>query len=160
MQASMAEFVLATDEMTTEVIADGCHLAPELLRFVVEMLGPDRTALVTDCNRALDMPRGEYAFGPLDGGVTIMSDGNVGWTLDRSALASSVRGMDHMVRHMHQVVGVELHTAIRMATLTPAKILGLDQSLGSLEIGKQADLVMLTDRLEVAQVWQRGLPRI
>lgn len=156
MQASMTEFVLATDEMTTEVIADGRHLAPELLRFVVEMMGPDRTALVTDCNRALDMPPGEYVFGPQDCGMTIISDGEVGWTLDRSALASSVRGMDHMVRHMHQTVGIELHTAIRMATLTPAKILGIDHTLGSLALGKRADLVLLDEQLAVRRVWLNG----
>lgn len=156
MQASMAEFVLGTDQMTTEVIADGCHLAPELLRFCYRMLGPDRLALVTDCNRALDMPPGDYVFGPRDGGITIVSDGRVGWTTDRSALASSVRGMDHMVRHMHQVVGIELPEAIRMATLTPARILGLEANLGSLTVGKRADLVLLDAELNVAQVWQRG----
>ena len=156
MQASMAEFVLATDQMTTEVIADGQHLAPELLRFVVRMLGPDRTALVTDSNRALDMPPGEYIFGPKDGGVTIVSDGEVGWTADRSALASSVRGMDFMVRHMHQQVGFDLPTAIRMATLTPARILGLDHEIGSLAVGKRADLVLLDYGLQVAAVWVRG----
>ncbi len=156
MQASMTEFVLGTDLMTTEVIADGCHLAPELLRFVVRMLGPDRTALVTDSNRALDMPPGEYVFGPIDGGVTIVSDGEVGWTADRSALASSVRGMDFMVRHMHQVVGIDLPTAIRMATLTPARILGLDHELGSLTVGKRADLLLLDQDLCVRRVWLGG----
>ena len=157
MQASMTEFVLGTEQMTTEVIADGCHLAPELLRFVVRMLGPDRTALVTDANRALDMPPGEYVFGPLDCGVTIVSDGNVGWTADRSALASSVRGMDHMVRHMHQVVGIDLPSTIRMATLTPARILGLDHELGSIAPEKSADLILLDDALEVRRIWCRGV---
>jgi N-acetylglucosamine-6-phosphate deacetylase len=158
MQASMAEFVLGTDRMTTEVIADGRHLAPELLRFVVRMLGPDRTALVTDSNRALDMPPGEYIFGPIDGGVTIVSDGEVGWTADRSALASSVRGMDFMVRHMHQTVGIDLLTAIRMATRTPATILGLDHELGSLTVGRRSDLVLLDHDLNVIQTWHRGIP--
>lgn len=153
MQASMAEFVLANNLMTTEVIADGRHLAPELLRFVVQMLGPDRTALVTDCNRALDMPPGEYQFGPKTGGVTIVNDGEVGWTADRSALASSVRGIDHMVRHMHKVVGMDLATSIRMATLTPARILGLDRDLGSLSVGKRADLVLLDSELRIQKVW-------
>jgi len=157
MQASMAEFVLATNEMTTEIIADGRHLAPDLLRFVVRMLGVDRVALVTDSNRALDMPPGEYVFGPQDAGVTIVSDGEVGWTADRSALASSVRGMDFMVRHMHQVVGLDLAQAVRMATLTPAKILGVDRSLGSLEVGKQADLVLLDQQLEMRGVWMNGV---
>ena len=157
MQASMTEFVLATNEMTTEIIADGQHLAPELLRFVVRMLGVDRVALVTDCNRALDMPPGEYAFGPHDAGVTIVSDGAVGWTADRSALASSVRGMDFMVRHMHQIVGLELPQAVRMATLTPATILGVQAELGSLEVGKRADLVLLDKQLEVGGVWMNGV---
>lgn len=157
MQASMAEFVLGTSAMTTEIIADGRHLAPELLRFVVRMLGVDRVALVTDCNRALDMPPGEYVFGPLAAGVTIVSDGEVGWTADRSALASSVRGMDFMVRHMHRVVGLELTQAVRLATLTPAKILGVDRSLGSIEVGKQADLVLLDEQLEVRGVWMSGM---
>lgn len=156
MQASMAEFVLGTEQMTTEVIADGCHLAPELLRFVVRMLGTDRTALVTDSNRALDMPPGEYVFGPQQSGVTIVSDGNVGWTADRSALASSVRGMDFMVRHMSQVIGLDLPAAIRMASLTPARILGLGDLIGSIAVGKRADLLLLDQDLRVAGVWCRG----
>ena len=54
------EFVLASDDMTTEVIADGRHLAPELLRFILKMLGPDRVALVTDCEPGAGPPPGEY----------------------------------------------------------------------------------------------------
>jgi N-acetylglucosamine-6-phosphate deacetylase len=63
MQASMLEFVLDHDDMTTEVIADGRHLSPELLRFVVKWKGAGRTALVTDCSRALDQPPGLYTLG-------------------------------------------------------------------------------------------------
>jgi len=156
MQASMAEFVLGTEQMTTEVIADGCHLSPDLLRFVVRMLGADRTALVTDSNRALDMPPGEYLFGPQEGGVKIISDGNVGWTFDRSALASGIRGMDFMVRHMHQIVGLDLPATIRMASLTPARILGLENEIGSIAIGKRADLLLLDSGLNIAGVWRDG----
>jgi len=65
--------------------------------------------------------------------------------------------MDFMVRHMHQVVGFDLAQAVRMATLTPAKILGVDRSLGSLEVGKQADLVLLDQQLEVRGVWMSGV---
>jgi N-acetylglucosamine-6-phosphate deacetylase len=119
-------------------------------------MSADRVALVTDSNRGLDMPPGEYVFGPQQAGVTIVSDGEVGWTADRSALASSVRGMDFMVRHMHRVVGLDLPQAIRMATLTPARILGVDRDLGSIEIGKQADLVLLDQELNVRSVWLRG----
>lgn len=158
MQGGMLEYVLASDEMTTELIADGRHLSPELLRFPLRMLGVDRVALVTDCSRALDMPPGEYLFGPNDGGGEVFySDGSVGLTLDRSGLASSVRGMDFMIRQMVTAAGVALHTAVRMASLTPAKILGLDRELGSLEPGKLADLVLLDDDLRVRRVWVGGV---
>jgi N-acetylglucosamine-6-phosphate deacetylase len=156
MQASMLEFVLATADMTTELIADGRHLSPELLRFVVAWKGAAKTALVTDCSRALDQPPGMYTFGPLDGGEAFYSDGGVGLLPDSENLASSVRGMDFMVRHMHQRVGVDLATAIRMASLTPATIAGLDQELGSLEAGRRADLLFLDADLQVTRVFAGG----
>jgi N-acetylglucosamine-6-phosphate deacetylase len=150
------EFVLATPDMTTEVIADGRHLAPELLRFVLKMKGADRTALVTDCMRALDLPSGEYIFGSTDGGEPVYSDGTVGLMPDQKSLASSVRGMDFMVRHMHQVAGADLSTAVRMASLTPAEILGLGREVGSLEAGKRADVLLLDRDLHVTDVWVGG----
>jgi N-acetylglucosamine-6-phosphate deacetylase len=156
MRGGMMEFVLATADMTTELIADGRHLAPELLRFVLAMKGPDRTALVTDCMRALDLPPGDYVFGPTDGGETVYSDGSVGLMPDRTGLASSVRGMDFMVRHVHQAAGIDLPTAVRMASLTPAKILGLDGEIGSLEAGKRADILLLDKDLQVNAVWVGG----
>jgi N-acetylglucosamine-6-phosphate deacetylase len=77
---------------------------------------------------------------------------------DRVSLASSVRGMDFMVRHMHRVVGVDLPTAVRMASLTPAKILGLEREIGSIEPGKHADLLLLDGDLHVQAVWVGGRP--
>jgi N-acetylglucosamine-6-phosphate deacetylase len=156
MQASMLEFVLATADMTTEVIADGHHLSPELLRFVATVKGADRTALVTDCSRALDQPPGTYTFGPLDGGESFYSDGGVGLLPGSTNLASSVRGMDFMVRHMHQQVGLDLPMAVRMATLTPATIIGLQDEIGSLATGKRADLLFLDAGLEVRRVFVDG----
>ena len=157
MRGGMMEFALATEDVTTEIIADGRHLAPELLRFVLKMKGVDRTALVTDCMRALDLPPGEYLFGPAAGGEPVYSDGTVGLTPDRGGLASSVRGMDFMVRHIHRAAGVDLPTAVRMASLTPAKILGIDRDVGSLEVGKRADVVLLDGDLAVRGVWVGGV---
>jgi N-acetylglucosamine-6-phosphate deacetylase len=158
MQASMLEFVLATADMTTEVIADGRHLSPELLRFVVTVKGPHTTALVTDCSRALDQPPGTYTFGPLDGGEPFYSDGQVGLLPESENLASSVRGMDFMVRHMHRVVGLDLPAAVRMATLTPAAIAGLQDDVGCLAEGRRADLLFLDADLNVTQVFLDGEP--
>ena len=96
MQASMEQFVLAHQEMSTEVIADGQHLSPELLEFAFRMKGTARLCLVTDANRAMDMPAGQYRFGPQDDGVWIESNGKVG-LVPGGGLASSVVGLDTMV---------------------------------------------------------------
>jgi len=103
----------------------------------------------------LDMPPGRYRFGPEKDGSWFTSDGKVGWANPES-LASSVSGMDHMVRTMHRSAGIPLFEAIRMASLTPAERLGMSEQLGSLQRGKQADVLVLSRRLQVKQVCLRG----
>ncbi|MFM8290145.1 MAG: N-acetylglucosamine-6-phosphate deacetylase [Planctomycetia bacterium] len=154
MQASMAEFVLATPEMSTEVLADGHHLAPDLLRCAAAMLGPRRLCLVSDASRAVDMPPGRYRFGHEREGTWFESDGLVGRA--GAGLASSVVGMDHMVRHFHRATGAALHDVIRMASLTPAELAGIGRKTGSLEPGKRADLLVLSRELDVRRVFVRG----
>jgi N-acetylglucosamine-6-phosphate deacetylase len=156
MRGGVLEATLYFDGLTTEVIADGKHLNRELLLLAYKIKGPDRLALVTDCNRALDMPDGEYLFGPLDGGERIVKRDGVGLMPDGSALASSVVGMDHCVRTFHQLTGVPLHEVVRMASLTPARILGRDRELGSIEPGKQADVLVLDRELNVRDVYLNG----
>ena len=157
MQASMAEFVLMHDEMSTEVIADGCHLAPELLEFAYRMKGAERLCLVTDCNRALDMPPGKYRFGNAHDGTWFTSDGKVGWAPGGCSLASSVVGMDTMVRTMKKQTTASLPEVVRMASLTPAERAGADQRVGSLQRGKAANILMLSARLNVKRVFIEGI---
>ncbi len=156
MQGSMEQFVLAEPEMSTEVLADGCHLAPELLRFAYQMKGVKRLCLVTDSSRALDQPAGRYRFGNCDDGEWFENDGEVGRMIDGSALASSVAGMDHMVRTMARATGAPLPDVIRMASLTPTERAGIAGDCGSLEVGKRADLVVLTKSLKVHAVFRAG----
>ena len=155
MQGSMEQFVLMESAMSTEVIADGQHLSPELLEFAYRMLGPDRLCLVTDANRAMDMPPGQYRFGPEEDGVWFESDGKVGF-VSRDALASSVVGMDTMVRNMFRNTSASLPEAMRMGSLTPARRVGMDSQIGSLEVGKQADFLVLDEDLKVCQVYIAG----
>ena len=156
MRGGVLEATLFFDELTTEVIADGKHLQRELLMLAYKIKGPDRLALVSDCNRALDMPDGPYMMGPLDGGEPILKRDGVGLMPNGTALASSVVGMDHCVRTFHQLTGVPLEVAVRMATLTPARIAGVDATLGSLAAGKRADLVVLDRDLHVRKVLVSG----
>jgi len=156
MRAGVMEATLYFDELTTEVIADGKHLTGALLKLAYKVKGPDRLALVTDANRALDMPDGEYWFGPEDGGERILKRDGVGLMADGSALASGVVGLDHAVRTFRELTGVGLVEVVRMATLTPARIIGADREIGSIAMGKKADLVVLDPQLRVREVFVDG----
>lgn len=156
MRASMEQFVLANPEMSTEVLADGHHLSPELLDFAYRMKGPSRLCLVTDASRAMGMPPGRYRFGSAHSGSWFESDGEVGRA--NGSLASSVVGMAHMVRQMQKHSSASLPEVIRMASLTPAERAGIDADVGSLEVGKRADVVVLSKRLMVKRVVIGGHP--
>ncbi len=157
MRGGVMEATLFFDELTTEVIADGKHLQSELLRLAFKIKGPDRLALVTDANRAMDMPDGEYIFGPLENGERILKQDGVGVMPDGKSLASSVVALDECVRVFHRLVPeATLVEVIRMATLTPARIAGVDAEIGSIAVGKRADLVVLDSELRVRQVFIGG----
>ena len=156
MQASMEQFVLAHEAMSTEVIADGQHLSKQLLQFAYQAKGPARLCLVTDANRALDQPPGRYRFGPSEDGSWFESDGKVGF-VPGAGLASSVVALDTMVRNMKSLTSAPLHDVVRMATLTPAERSGIARRTGSLEPGKQADIVVLDARLRVKRVFVDGV---
>lgn len=158
MQASMEQFVLAMPEMSTEVIADGCHLSPELLDFAFLMKGAARLCLVTDASRAVDMPPGDYRFGPAADGEWFTSNGQVGHdrVLGTGKLASSIAGMDRMLRQMNRDTRATLPEVIRMASLTPAERTGISGEVGSVEVGKRGDVVVLSRDLAVQRVLVAG----
>ena len=156
MRGGVMEATLFFDDLTTEVIADGKHLQRELLLLAYKIKGPDRLALCTDCNRALDMPNGPYIFGPKDGGEWIQRKDGVGIMPDGKSLASGVVGMIDCVRTFHRLTGVSLVETIRMASLTPARIAGVERDTGSIAVGKRADLLVLDRELNVKQVYAAG----
>ncbi len=156
MRGGLMEATLYFDELTTEIIADGKHLTRELLLLAYKVKGSGRLALVTDSNRALDMPDGQYIFGPLDGGEPIRRGGGVGLMPDGKALASGVMGMDHCIRTFLSQTGAPLADVVRMASLTPARICGFDGEIGSIEVGKRADLLVMDAAMQIRQVYLRG----
>ena len=156
MQGSMEQFVLMYESMSTEVLADGCHLSPELLDFAFHMKGPKRLCLVTDSNRALGMPPGEYRIGPKTDGELFISNGRVGYQTPGYRLASTVVGMEVMVRNMNAMTSANLCDTIRMASLTPSECVGMADVIGSLEVGKHADVLILDKNLTVQRVFIEG----
>jgi N-acetylglucosamine-6-phosphate deacetylase len=155
-RGSMAEFVLYHPEMSTEVIADGFHHAPEMLQFAYRMKGASRLCLVSDCSRALDTPPGIYRIGHHQTGEPFENNGAVGVLPGSDTLASSIFPLEHMVRVMMRDTDAGLADVIRMASLTPAERTGVAADRGSLEPGKLADIVLLSRDLHVRRTFIHG----
>lgn len=147
--AGAVEAAFLIDEMDVEIIADGVHLPPPLLKLVYKIKGPDRTALITDAMRAAGMPPGESTLGSLKNGLRVIVEDGVAKLPDRTAFAGSVATADRLVRTMVQQADVPLLDAVRMATATPARIMGVDRQKGSLLAGKDADLIIFDENINI-----------
>ena len=147
--AGALEATYLIDEMTVEIIADGVHLPKSLLRYVYKFKGPDKIALCTDSMRGAGMPDGESILGSLQGGQKVIIEDGVAKLPDRTAFAGSVATADRLIRTMIGLADVPLEEAIRMITLTPARILKIDKTKGSIEIGKEADLVLFDKDINI-----------
>lgn len=142
---------MLTDARTTaEVIADGVHVDDAALRILLAAKGAERVILVTDATAATGMPDGNYRLGNIEvtvsGGVCRNREGN---------LAGSTLTLDRAVQKM-TALGVPAATAVQMATLNPARLLGIGEKKGRLAPGADADIVLLDDSLRVARVFTRG----
>lgn len=145
------ESVYLIDDMTVEVVADGIHVPPTILRMCYKIKGVERMALITD---ALAVAAAEGDAQAFDSRVVI-EDG-VCKLSDRSALAGSIATSDRLIRTAVQMADIPLADAVRMCSETPARIMGVLDRKGTLEHGKDADVLILDDKLKVRCVWAMG----
>ena len=153
--AGTIEAALFFDAFTVEVIADGCHLPAALLKFIYKCKGADRICVVTDSIRGAGMPEGPTILGSLTRGQEGFIEDGVAKMPDRQAFAGSVATMDRLVRNMVQLADVPLYEAVRMASATPAKVLGCTDR-GKLVEGNIADVVLLDETLHVTRTIAAG----
>jgi N-acetylglucosamine-6-phosphate deacetylase len=144
--------VLTDARVKAELIADGVHVDVKAMELLYRCKGRDGIVLISDGISAVGMPDGQYQVG----GLSVSVEGGV--CRYEGSLAGSVLTLDRAIRNMHQLVGVPLAEAIRMATLNTAQLMGLEGRKGSLVAGADADLVVLDDSLQVRQVYARGVP--
>lgn len=154
--AGAIEAAYLIDEMDVEIIADGVHLPPPLLKLIVKVKGTDRIALITDSMRAAGMPPGESILGSLRDGLKVIVEDGVAKLPDRSSFAGSVATTDRLVRTMVTMADVPVLDAVRMATKTPANILGIQDRKGSLIPGKDADIVIFNDEIQIQMTMVNG----
>jgi N-acetylglucosamine-6-phosphate deacetylase len=144
--------VLTTPEVTAELIADGVHVDEVAMKILLQAKGPERVILISDGLSATGMPDGKYMLGGMELTVSAGVCRNAEGTLAGSTLT-----LDRALRNVMKL-GVPLSDAVRMLTLNPATLLGIEFKKGALRMGADADIVLLNESLEIARVWARGLP--
>ena len=123
---------------------------------IYKIKGPDRIALITDAMRAADMPEGDSVLGSFKNGLKVIVEDGVAKLPDRTSFAGSVATADRLVRTMLNLAEVPLVETIQMITETPARIMGVSKQKGSLTKGKDADVVIFDDQIEVQQTFVKG----
>lgn len=131
-------FLLSSD-LSVSVVADGKHLDPRIVELVARLKAPDRLIVVTDALAGLGMPPGRFELA----GVEIVSDGTIGRRID-GTLSGLLLPLDGAVGNLVQA-GLAPEVAIRAATVNPARVLGLEDTIGRVEPGRVADLVLFDD---------------
>jgi N-acetylglucosamine-6-phosphate deacetylase len=147
--AGVIESAFIIDEMDVEIIADGIHLPAPLLKLVYKIKGPDRIALITDSMRGAGMPEGDSVLGNLHTGLKVIIEDGVAKLPDRTSFAGSVATTDRLVRNIIKMADVPLLDAVRMMSSTPARIMNVADRKGSLVEGKDADIVLFDENINI-----------
>lgn len=145
--------VADSPHVNAELICDGVHIHPAVVRATFRMLGADRIILVSDSMRATGMPDGRYTLGGLDVDVT----GNRATLASNGALAGSATNLMDCLRTAVKKMGIPLETAVACATRNPAQSLGVYDRYGSIAPGKKGNVVLLDQELELKGVIKDGV---
>ena len=149
-RAGAVEYGYYNDDVTVELIGDGIHVPASMLKMTYKIKGADNIALVTDSIRAAGLPDGEYELG--EGGLRIRVAEGMATLADSQTLAGSVATMDLVVRTVWRLTGLPLAEIVKSATETPARIMGVDGSKGSLREGFDADIVIFDNDVNISEV--------
>jgi N-acetylglucosamine-6-phosphate deacetylase len=143
--------VLADRDLSAEIIADGVHVAPEIIKLFLDAKGRERAVLVTDAISATGMPDGDYQLGSFT--VTVRN----GVASLGGKLAGSVLTLDRAVRNIVEFAGWTLADSVRLATANPGRVIGLADA-GAIAPGKRADFVVLDRAGNVVNTIIAGVP--
>jgi len=154
--AGVIESAFIIDDMDVEIIADGAHLPAPLLKLVFKIKGTNHTALITDAMRAAGTDINESVLGNINNGLKVIVEDGVAKLPDRTSFAGSVATADRLIRTMIAMSEVSLTDAVKMITATPARILGVADRKGELAVGKDADIILFDDDINIAMTIIKG----
>ena len=134
-----------------EFICDGFHIDKTVIRIMYKLLGADRMLFVSDSIRAAGMPDGEYEF---SGSPIFVRDGKV--RMPDGTIAGSVLKLNHAVKNVLDHTDLPLYEVFKMASLNPAKAIRCSERIGSLEAGKDADIIIVDENINVIKTIKKG----
>lgn len=144
--------VFDSKHVMAELICDGIHIHPSVVRATFQLLGEDRVILISDSMRAAGMPDGQYTLGGLD----VKVKGKLATLVRDGAIAGSATNLMDCLRTAVKEMEIPLETAVACAAINPARSLGVDDRYGSIEPGKKADIVLLNQELGLDAVIKDG----
>ena len=144
------------DGMNLELICDGSHLPPELLEMIFKLKDHRRIIACSDSMRGAGMPEGPSLLGPKNNGTPCIIEDGIAKMPDRTCFAGSVATGDRLARTLHRRVGLEMDEVSRILCLQPAALIGMDGEIGSIDSGKNADLVVCDDDIDIKKVFIGG----
>ena len=136
--------IFENEKVTAQLIADGIHLHPSVLKLALDILGPERIVLITDGMQAMGLPDGQYIYN----GVEYESKNGAARYKDGTLIGTAL-GLSELVKRFISFTDCGFDVAVKMVTENPAKVLGIEERKGSIAIGKDADLVLLNNDLSV-----------
>lgn len=154
--AGVVEAGYLIDDFKVELIADGIHLPNPLLQLVYKVKGPDKMILITDAMRAAGTKDQYSILGSYDDGIEVLIEDGVAKLKDRTAFAGSVATANVLIRTMLKLGNIPLEEIVRMMTINPAIVMGFSTNKGSIEIGKDADLVVFDQDVNVSMTFVKG----
>lgn len=149
----LCEYAMTHDTITAEMIADNHHVPPLLAKMIHKAKGSDRVCIVSDAIAPAGLPESDtlYSLGTGENCTQVRVEDGVAMVEDRSCYAGSIQALDQMVRNLVNDAQIPLVDAVRMATLTPAEVIGIADQCGSITAGKRADLCILDPDLRVVK---------
>lgn len=152
-EAGVVGTVLDNDDVMCELICDGCHIAPAVLRNTFKILGEDRGVVVSDSMRASGLGEGEFELGGQQ--VFVLPNAKCA-TLPDGTIAASITNIYEEFKNLISF-GVDFKVALKSCTINPAKAINEQESIGSIAVGKCADLVILDENMNIKEVYINGI---
>ena len=151
-EAGIVGTVIDSDA-TCELICDGGHICPAVLRNTFRMLGEDRAVVISDSMRGAGLGEGEFELGgqqvfvEKNGKYAVLADGTI---------AASISNLHTEFKNLLEF-GVDFKTALKACTINPARVIGADDEIGSIAVGKCADFVFLDENMDIKEVYINGI---